>query len=69
MNSAQHTMTTCVVDLVAARAAETPHAVAVAEGYRQLTYGELDARANQLAHLLRDRGVGPNVLVGLCMRR
>ena len=34
-----------------------------------LTYRELNTRANQLAHYLRERGVGPEVLVGICMER
>src|SRR5205085_1119276 len=34
-----------------------------------LTYGELNERANQLAHYLRARGVGPDVPVGICMER
>jgi amino acid adenylation domain-containing protein len=38
-------------------------------GEQQLRYRELDARANQLAHLLRSFGVGPDVPVGLCMER
>src|SRR5579862_1452225 len=69
MESLQDTMTTYVVDSVRARAEETPHAAAIVDGYRQLTYGELDSRANQLAQQLCERGIGPNVLVGLCMRR
>ncbi len=44
-------------------------AVAVVFGERQLTYGELDARANRLAHYLIRRGAGPEVRVGICVRR
>ncbi|MGC2172943.1 MAG: amino acid adenylation domain-containing protein [Candidatus Sulfotelmatobacter sp.] len=58
-----------VTDLVEAQSTATPDAIAIAEGYKQLTYRELDGRANQLAHLLRDLGVGPDVPVALCMRR
>jgi non-ribosomal peptide synthetase component F len=46
-----------------------PEAVAVECEGRRLNYGELECRANQLAHYLRERGVGPNVLVGLCVER
>ena len=59
----------CVHELIAARAAATPGAHAVADEHGALTYGELDARANQLAHRLRRDGVGPDVAVGLCMSR
>ena len=38
-------------------------------GHRALTYRELNARANQLAHALRRRGVGPDVAVGICIGR
>jgi amino acid adenylation domain-containing protein len=69
MASSEHTAANSIVELVAARAVENPRAVAVVEGYRRLTYGELDARANQLAHLLLERGAGPNAVVGLCIRR
>jgi amino acid adenylation domain-containing protein len=36
---------------------------------QQLSYGELDRRSNQLAHYLRRQGVGPDVVVGLCVER
>jgi amino acid adenylation domain-containing protein len=58
-----------VPDLVGAQAVATPDAPAVAANGEILTYGELDRRANQLAHHLRALGVGPNVLVGLCIER
>jgi amino acid adenylation domain-containing protein/non-ribosomal peptide synthase protein (TIGR01720 family) len=51
------------------QAAKNPEAIAVRCEDRQLTYAELNARANQLARELRDRGVGANVLVGICIER
>ena len=59
----------CVHRWFAGQAARTPDAVAVVFGDERLTYGELDARANRLAHHLRARGVGPEVLVALCVER
>ena len=47
----------------------TPDSVAVVSEEQQLTFHELDLRANQLAHYLRKLGVGPEVLVGICMKR
>jgi len=51
------------------QADRTPDAVAVAAGARTLTYRQLDARANRVAHALAARGVGPDVMVGLHVSR
>ncbi|OMD34668.1 hypothetical protein BSK56_33490, partial [Paenibacillus borealis] len=48
---------------------KTPHAVAVVYGDQQLTYAELNARANQLAWTLRGQGVGPDRIVAILMDR
>ncbi len=55
------------VSLLEAQALATPEAVAVSYRGRQLSYGELDRRGNQLANYLRKLGVGPDVLVGICL--
>jgi amino acid adenylation domain-containing protein len=55
--------------LIAAQAARTPDAPALISGNRTLSYAALNRRANQLAHYLQTLGVGPEVLVGLCMER
>ncbi|MFB7613702.1 non-ribosomal peptide synthase/polyketide synthase, partial [Kitasatospora sp. NPDC056181] len=47
----------------------TPAAVALTDGEVTLTYGELNARANRLAHALIDRGVGPERMVALALPR
>src|SRR3989441_2172149 len=59
----------CVHDLIQEQARTTPNAVAIVSGNKKISYGELDVRANQLAHLLRSSGVGPNVPVALHMQR
>ncbi|MEU7597913.1 amino acid adenylation domain-containing protein [Streptomyces sp. NPDC039022] len=53
----------------AEQAARTPHAVAVRTGATALTFAELDAAANRLAHLLADRGAGPERPVALALPR
>jgi amino acid adenylation domain-containing protein len=59
----------CIHQLFEEQVEKTPDAVAVVLEDRQLTYRQLNARANQLAHYLKKRGVGPEVLVGICMKR
>ena len=59
----------CLHDLFEAQAARTPDATALVWGTERLTYRELNRRANRVARELRARGVGPEVLVGLCVER
>jgi non-ribosomal peptide synthetase component F len=59
----------CIHELFEAQVAETPDTVAVVLEDQQLSYQELNQRANQLANYLRKLGVGPEVLVGICVER
>ncbi len=56
-------------EMFAAQVAKTPDRVAVRAGDRSLTFAELDRRSSQLAHLLRRKGVGPEVPVGVFVER
>ncbi|MEU0677662.1 amino acid adenylation domain-containing protein, partial [Streptomyces sp. NPDC006172] len=55
--------------LVGRQASLTPEAIAVEHGRRRMTYAELDARSNRLAHLLRAQGAGPDLPVGVRLAR
>ena len=59
----------CIHELFEEQVAKTPDAVAVAFEDQQLTYGELNRRANQLARYLIRLGVGPEKLMGICVER
>jgi amino acid adenylation domain-containing protein len=58
-----------VHQLFEAQVQRTPDNIAVTFEGKSLTYGELDARANQLARHLQVLGVGPEILAGICMER
>jgi amino acid adenylation domain-containing protein len=57
----------CLHEVIEAQAQSTPEAIALVCGVEQLTYRELDTRANQVAECLEKLKVGPEVLVGVCM--
>ena len=59
----------CIHQLFEAQVKQTPNAIAVVFEDQQLTYQELNVRANQLAHYLRSLGVEPEVLVGIGVER
>ncbi|RKH05105.1 amino acid adenylation domain-containing protein, partial [Corallococcus sp. CA053C] len=59
----------CIHERFALQASRTPDAPAVTYGSHTLSYRQLDERSNQLAWHLRSLGVGPEVLVGLCVER
>jgi amino acid adenylation domain-containing protein len=58
-----------VPQLISYQARENPGHIALGDSSMQLTYGELDDRANQLAHRLKELGVAANTAVAVCVRR
>jgi amino acid adenylation domain-containing protein len=65
----EYSRESCIHALFEAQVERTPDAVAAIFGGEEITYRELNRRANQLAHHLRALGVGPDVFVGLCVER
>jgi amino acid adenylation domain-containing protein len=59
----------CMHELIAAQIRATPDAVALSFGGKTISYRELDRRTNQMARYFKQRGVGPDVLVGVCLER
>ncbi|MDZ8187884.1 MAG: amino acid adenylation domain-containing protein [Nostoc sp. ChiSLP02] len=59
----------CIHQMFEMQVERSPQAIAVVFENRQLTYQQLNQQANQLAHYLRTLGVGPEVLVGICLER
>lgn len=64
-----YSRTACVHELFASQAIANPHATAIVRGADELTYSELDARANQIANALIQRGVCSGDRVGLHLER
>ncbi len=67
--SETHLKDRCIHQIFESQAACAPDRIAVAFGDLQMTFFELNARANKMAHYLRRAGVGPEVLVGIFMER
>ncbi|PYX12509.1 MAG: non-ribosomal peptide synthetase, partial [Acidobacteria bacterium] len=59
----------CIHQFFEAQAVSSPEAIALVCGDERVTYRKLNSRANQLAHYLIQRGVGPEVPVGICVER
>ncbi|HKR13093.1 MAG TPA: non-ribosomal peptide synthetase [Pyrinomonadaceae bacterium] len=59
----------CIHQMFEAQVERTPDALALVCEDERLTYNQLNRRANQVANYLRKRGVGPEVLVGICHKR
>ncbi len=67
--SFEHDRQACIQTMVSAAAAATPDAIAVQAADAILTYAQLERRSNQMAHLLRERGVTDGALVAVCLDR
>ena len=59
----------CIHQFIEAQVERTPLAVALVFDHQTLTFRDLNQRANKLAHYLKHLGVGPEVLVGICLER
>jgi non-ribosomal peptide synthetase component F/acyl carrier protein len=66
---AKYSQSLCLHELFEAQVARAPNAVAATDENQRLSYAELNARANQLAHYLQAIGVGPESLVAICAQR
>jgi amino acid adenylation domain-containing protein len=67
--AAEYPKNSCIHELFEEQVERTPDATAVRFEGKQLTYRELNARANQLAYYLQRLGVGPEKRVGICVER
>ena len=69
MSPNKNQQSTYVTELFEAQVRQTSNNIAVVFGEQKLTYQELNAQANQLAHHLQNLGIKPEVLVGICLER
>jgi amino acid adenylation domain-containing protein len=69
LTALDHPQSQCIHQLFEAQVERTPDALAIVYKHQQLTYRELNRRAGVMAHRLRAMGVGPEVLVGICLKR
>ena len=67
--AADYPRQSCIHELFDAQASRTPDAVALIDREQRVTYRDLQERANRLTHYLKERGVGPGSLVGVCLER
>lgn len=65
--TASYPVQACLHQLFEQQVEQTPEIMAVASREEQLTYSQLNQRANQLAYFLLEQGVGPDILVGVCL--
>ena len=59
----------CVHHLFERQVVQTPDAVAISDDVDQVTYAQLNERANRIAHCLQKKGVGPEIVVGIALER
>ncbi len=69
MTRCSRCQTTTMAAIFEERAAQAPQAIAIVQGERSMSYGELNQRANRLAHCLIEKGIGPESLVGVSLER
>ena len=67
--TAEYPQNICIHELFEDQAQRTPDSIAVKIADTEITYRQLNGRADQLAHYLRRLGVGPDSLVGICLER
>ncbi|MEM9148993.1 MAG: amino acid adenylation domain-containing protein [Cyanobacteria bacterium P01_F01_bin.3] len=66
---AEHLLNQTLPELIELQVERTPNEIALVFESKQLTYHQLNQQANQLAHYLQSVGVGPEILVGICVER